>query len=85
MCVRVALRNNIQGGLAGSWGAHIHPNYTKASKGTVKDNCIHLNIPTSPARGFLYPCIPTNILHYPAFYVIVFANLMGVSAISLLF
>lgn len=85
MCVRVALRNYIQGGLAGSWSAHIHPNYTKASKGTVKDSCIHLNVPTSPARGFLYPRIPANMLHYPAFYVIVFANLIGISAISLLF
>lgn len=85
MCVRVALRNYIQGGLAGSWSARIHPNYTKASKGTVKDSCIHLNIPTSPARGFLYPCTPANMLRYPAFYVIVFANLIGISAIALLF
>ena len=61
MC-KSCCENSIQEGLAGSWGTHIHPSYTKASQGTVLDGCIHLNIPTSPAHGFLSPHIPANIM-----------------------
>ena len=97
-CVRVALRNSTQEGLAGSWGTHIHPSYTKATQGTVQDGYIHLNIPTSPAHNFLSPTSPPTLCYSPflsltLLYGFVFAHVTGVKcylffvliSISLLF